>query len=231
MIQYAQNAIAHRVENNQPLIHLRWTTPEAPNNITQIYINRELVAVSEWPLQNELFLYYEEKNDLKFEVIHLNSKKIEHRYQNMKNYLNGWTQQYHKSRDYHLIRDEVFPAGTIIRLLNNESLVDRNELWRSTDHRGGFGSLFGEGLFGEDQATGIGLGRGQLGSGKLGVDGESLTLFTKLKTGSNLLQAMATDGNNNTLGSPIEIEDVLIREFPNPVINISISSDYALNWE
>lgn len=141
---------------------------------------------------------------------------------------NGWesTGSTHFTPHVTIHRDPALPLDTRLRINTDDgqTLLDHS-LWDATIPRVGFGSLFGQGHFGFDDAPAPGLGEAALGFGPLGFDQPPLTFrpsVDALLAGTHRL-SIETD---HTQTAAME---VIVDQLADPPQGMSLADD-VLTW-
>jgi hypothetical protein len=111
----------------------------------------------------------------------------------------------------------------------DDGQVPRIPLWPRDEHRGGFGVLFGYGGFGHDDATGPGVGEGQLGCGPLGSDGTAWRWRARgLDAGGHTLEVRATRPDGSGLSKTMVISKAT--ELPPVAAALQWTGANQLTW-
>jgi len=213
------------------LMHLWWSAPEQGDRVVQVYLNGELVEVSQDPSQRELWLICDRSHAQRIELLAVPAGDPEGLWRSRSDLLGSCESNINSESCFSLVRDEQLPVDSEVFVAVDGQLIDSGVLWPASEHRGGFGSVFGLGGFGYDGITGPGLGRGELGMGPLGVDGTAWRWRRgDLEEGVHNLSVAVKDQGGQAVADLALLDEVTIEAMPLPATDFSIDSDYTLRW-
>ena len=222
--------VLNQHERRTGLVHLWWRAPQQGHRLTQVYADDQLLAVTTHPRQREMLLTLDRARPTRIELLAVDADELDAALTARPDLLGGWTPAVHDSADVALLRDESLPIGTRVTVRAGGALVAESAMWDAADHRGGHGALFGLGGFGADDATGLGLGRGELGAGPLGTD---TTLWRwrgrDIPPGADELTVQAHDSKGHPLTPALSVPIALAPIDAAPP-ELNITPDFTLTW-
>jgi len=213
------------------LVHLWWSAPQQGDRLVQVYLDGELIEVSQDPSQRELWVMCDRERGHRIELLAVDANAPELLLEAHPEELRGWDSTIYNDVSFGLIRDErlVVDAEVVIKLDGED--VDRGLMWPVDESRGGFGAVFGEGGFGFDAAASLGLGRGELGMGLLGSDGTAWRWRRyDLGAGTHSLSVQVMDRKGQLQASPLDITGVVVESLPVPAETFTVDPDFTLRW-
>jgi len=227
-------AVLARTVAGQPgLVHLWWRAPEQGERLVQVYVDGELMEVSTYPAQRELWLMVEPSCAHRIELLAVPTDEPGElwREQGEKLGQGGTTPGAKFPGGVALLRDERWPVDTVARVMVDGAEVEEGPVWPTGENRSGFGALFGWGEFGWDAATGPGLGVGELGLGLLGVDGTAWRWRrADLAAGSHSVAVALLDGGGRAVAIPPPIVNFDIVRPADSAEALSMNAGFELSW-
>lgn len=210
------------------LVHLAWSAPEQGDRLVQIYANGELAGTSMSPADREAWLVLDAAAHTQIELLAVtpNDATTPHT-----DALAGASPPACPAGSFDLTRDAALPIDARLRLTIDDSAdALLTPLFPADAARSGFGSVFGEGGFGYDAATGPGLGLGQLGYGPLGTDGDALRWRDRtLGTGDHTLHLALVDAAGRPASEQSDLP-LTITRLPDPPAGLALDDDLQLTW-
>jgi len=213
------------------LVHLWWSAPEQGDRLVQVYIDGELIDMSQDSSQREMWLMCDRSVPHRIELLavpmtELNILRLLHLEQ-----LRSWDPPVNSEISLALVRDEQLPVDTRVSIEEAKLLIDEGAMWPAEEHRGGFGALFGVGGFGLDAATGPGLGVGELGMGPLGTDGAAWRWRRNdLAVGIHELDVITTDEQGLAVAQELALSPAVVDALPTQASTFSMDADFTLRW-
>lgn len=212
------------------LVHLWWHAPDQGDRLVQVYVDGLLVFTTADPAQREMWLTCDRSVAHRIELLAVSIHDTDAIHQSHPHLLMSWSPRPSTEIDVRLLRDESLAVDTRVTVRLNDLPVAESLMWGPHDHRAGFGSLFGEGSFGHDDATGPGLGAGGLGQGALGSDGGALGWrIENLPAGENTIHLAATNAAGFAVALPVS-RTVVSQPLPLPPSSIALDSNFVLSW-
>ncbi len=216
---------------HRALVHLWWSAPQQGNRLVQVYVDGTLTETSHDPGQRELWLMCDRSRGHRVELLAVDAADPDTLTREHPELLNSWDPPINGELSLSLIRDLRLPVDTRVVIEVDGQQVAEEPMWPATEHRGGFGAVFGEGEFGYDAVTGPGLGRGELGMGPLGSDGTAWNWRSSaINVGSHTVDVMALDSSGQVLVNNVSTTDVVVDSLPAPAASFSIDPDFTLRW-
>jgi hypothetical protein len=215
------------------LIHLWWLAPEQGDRLAQVYVDGELNTVTCDPAQRELWLVCDPSQPHQIELLAVPADDAENIWRSRPELLQGCQSPLRRHASLTLLRDERLPVDTMVAVRVDGDEVARTALWPASEHRGGFGALFGLGEFGRDALTGPGLGSpdSQLGMGPLGADGTAWRWTSDvLSAGTHTITAQALDPGGQVVAELTEPINLTIDAVPVEARKMTVSPDFRLSW-
>lgn len=209
------------------LFHLWWSAPTQGTRLVQVYINDALHTATLDPAQRELWLVLPPGRPHRIHLFAVEPADA----------LTPRPDPHGSGADgpadiagVTLLRDPAAPVGSVVGVAVDDGPVERAPLFGDGASRIGFGSVFGEGGFGFDAATGPGLGRGELGLGPLGGDGEAWRWRRDdLADGPHTLTLTHTDDAGRELAPAVTAGIEVGRLPPTPTL-VLLDADLTLSW-
>lgn len=210
------------------LAHLWWSAPQQASRLVQVYVDRELTDVSTHPDQREMWLVLDRSAPRRIELLAVPPGDV---WAEQPEALGGWDPAITGEVTLGVLRDEALPVDTRLTVSVDGVDTDHGQVWPPSEHRGGFGGLFGVGGFGHDAATGPGLGRGELGWGPLGTDGRAWRWRGgDLQTGIHNIDLIPTDRSGQSVAPIAGVPGVVVDRLPEPASTFTIDPDFTLRW-
>ena len=209
-------------------VHLWWRAPEQGERLVQVYIDGQLHDATAHSGQRDLWLTLDRSHPHRIELLAVDPDCV---CQDFAHLLTAWSPDVRDTAAITILRDETLPADTQIEIAIDGQRVASEPMWQADTHRSGFGNLFGLGGFGIDDATGPGLGLGELGMGVLGADGNAWRWREpRLPAGEHTITTTATTADGQPLTAPIT-QTVTIDQLPEPARNLTLDPDFTLHWQ
>lgn len=205
-----------------------WSAPRQGDRLVQVYVNAELAAHSASPSEREAWLLVDAGKHTQIELLAVEPMMAT---SPQADCLAGATPAVQPVASFALSRSYALPTDAqLVVQVDSDGGEQRIAFFADDVPRGGFGSVFGEGGFGYDAATGPGLGVGDLGYGPLGIDGRALrwrddAIADGVHVINLSLQDAAGQQAADDLALPVEIT-----RLPDPPGNISLGPDLLLTW-
>ena len=229
--QVFDRVLARRAAPPDPLhgrlVHLSWSAPQQGARLVQWYVNGVWAGVSASPGDREAWLLVDAGGHQQIELLAVDPADAATPSPAL---LAGVDPPTAPAASALVLRDNALPIDAWLSVAVDGGEPQRTPLFAADAPRGGFGAVFGEGGFGYDASTGPGLGRGQLGDGPLGTDGDALGWRDDtLPTGAHQLRlALQTP-----VGDPLSAErtmDFTITRLPDPPTAVTLTADFLLTW-
>jgi hypothetical protein len=210
------------------LVHIAWRAPRQGSRLVQFYLNGQLAGHSSSPTQREAWLVVDHARHTEIELLAVEPKLAA---QDRSHHLAGIDPATLSSVSLALLRDVSLPIDSRLEVTDRDTQrTEASDLFTPSDPRGGFGAVFGEGGFGYDASTGPGLGRGQLGYGPLGIDGDAITWRSDaMPPGETAIDLRLT----NATGQPAAVDTILsltIDRLPEPPRDLRLDDTFELTW-
>lgn len=181
--------------------HIWWRAPGQGNRVVQVYVDGELYDVTISPTQRECWIVTDLTHARRIELLAVAVDDPSGVRKPRPDLLTTWPVSVTSSLSAAVLRHQSLPVDTWLTTSLDEETGEQVALWPAEEHRGGFGVLFGEGAFGHDDATGLGLGEGGLGDGPLGSDGTAWRWTVReLAAGEHALAITPTDAVGRPMG-------------------------------
>jgi hypothetical protein len=207
---------------------LQWQAPDQGERLVQVYVNRRLYDVSPDPTCRWLWLNLAGYGFAEVQLLAVDPTQA---WTNLAAVLQPVTPPTGASVVVSLPRDQSWPADSWVEVQLDGQALGGGPLWDSGDSRGGFGVLFGEGLFGFDDQPGAGFGLLAWGQGAFGTDQPDWAWHAdQLPGGSHELQLRITDTPGRLVGTlqdPINLE---LAPAPAPPADLNVEPDFTLTW-
>lgn len=207
------------------LFHLWWSAPEQGSRVVQVYANGRLHEAVTDPAERERWLLFPAGRSVRIE---LRAVPIAEAW--VPRVLDTTDATPRDTAEVTLLRDPSVPVGAVVSVAVDDAPAEQALLFGPRDARIGFGAVFGFGGFGYDAVTGPGLGRGALGLGPLGADGEPWRWRRDdLPAGAHglTLSLANSEGQPLAQAEPVDIE---IETLPPPPMHLFIDDDLTLSW-
>lgn len=213
------------------LAHLWWSAPNQGNRLVQVYVQGELYDVTLDVTQRALYLDLDRTHTNRIELLAVPADDAQALWRPQQDLLASWSPSVASTAEVRLVRDETLATDTQVVVSIDGSDMDHGSMWPSDVSRSGFGALLGMGCFGFDDATGPGLGIGDLGAGPLGVDGFSWR-WHRDNLGQGVYNIDLTTVNHAGLAvaNPLSFQNVTLDDLPEPVEGLSLDESFTLSW-
>jgi len=212
------------------LVHLWWRDRSAAERLVQVYVNGELADVIADPQQRELWLIIDRSRPHRIELLAVPADEPDALWQARPDRLSSWDPPIQSSAEALVLRDESLPVDTKIEVAVDGETVAVGNLWPGDAARSGFGGWFGLGDFGQDAASGLGLGRGELGLGPLGRDGTAWRWSDPtLKPGPHVVTLTAKSVEGRRVSPPAHLP-VAVDALPPAAALLASPNDFTLAW-
>lgn len=218
------------------LVHLSWRPSagaDLSQRLVQVYLDGMLVAVTQSESQREAWISCDRRRPHCLELLAVPTDDPDSAEGFWRTWPASLTGCDSSSGRFvvRLLRDERLPVKTQILVRLDGQEIDRLPLWADDEHRAGFGALFGLGQFGRDAATALGLGRGELGVGPLGLDGVAWRWQgDDWPAGTHVLELAAVDLAGQAVADPVTLTGLEIPPPPADAGPLTIQSDFTLLW-
>ena len=213
------------------LVHVWWSAPQQRNRLVQMYLDDELTEVTIDSSQRDIWVLCDRNRMHRIELLAIDASDSEALWMSHQDQLLSWNPPTKTTASVAIIRDEQLSIDSQVIMEVDGEIVDQGAMWPADEHRGGFGSVFGIGEFGYDAATGLGLGVGELGMGKLGADGTAWRWRrSDFEPGTHSLSVRVEDRSGLRVANDAAIGDITIDALPSPASSFSIDSDFVLRW-
>lgn len=224
-------AVVDSSGQHEALVHLRWWTDAAAEALVQVYVNDELLEATDDPAQRECWLVLDRTVNSRVELLAVAAADRETVHTPRPELLDGWSPRVRDRLPVGLLRDESLAVDSRIVVTLDGVEVAEGELWPGDVGRSGFGGLFGVGGFGHDAASGLGLGRGELGLGPLGTDGGAWRWKSDaVPPGPHDVTLTARDPGGSPLAPPLVLPTFHADAVPAPAGSLAILPDFTLTW-
>lgn len=209
------------------LVHVMWVAPAQGDRLVQLYVDGQWAGVSASSAHREAWLVLDSHHP---HVIELLAVDVRDGVTPMHQHLAGMHPAIAPAGSATVMRDLALPVDARVSAAVDASSPVKTALFAADSPRGGFGAVFGEGGFGYDTSIGPGLGRGALGYGPLGSDGDALRWRdAALHDGSHTLELSLQDAAGQLL-SPALTLDFTIARPPAPPADVTLTPDLQLTW-
>ncbi|MEM1027541.1 MAG: hypothetical protein AAGJ38_05615 [Planctomycetota bacterium] len=224
-------AVVHEAGEHDSLVNLWWRDNTPEPSLVQVYVNGQLTTTTTSPDQRELWLIVNRSRQNRIELLKVNAEHADPLLEARPDRLRTWNPPISDGVEARVLRDESLPVDAKIEVAVDRQAVASGELWPNDTPRSGFGGLFGLGGFGQDTASGLGLGRGELGFGPLGTDGTAWQWHTRdLPPGSHSVTLTATDQTGQATSPPLTLDEFQVEALPRPATPLNMRSDFTLAW-
>lgn len=212
-------------------VHVWWSAPEQGERVVQVYLDGRLVEVSQDPSVRELWLICDRRRAHRVELVAVDVNDPDGVWKEHPEALRSWEPAVRGEASLAVMRDEGLPVDTHLKVLVDGEVVDRGAMWPASEHRGGFGGIFGVGEFGYDAATGLGLGFGELGIGPLGSDGTAWRWRRGgLPGGAHEVELGAEDTAGRVVAIGATLSGVQTESLPVAAKVLTVAPDFTLSW-
>lgn len=202
-------ALLRPATDGSGLAQLTWRAAGQGDRVVQVYIDGRLYDATAEPTDRAMWLQLDPTRGHAVELLAVPS---EQRWADHREALGGGSSAFTLTAAVAMNRDESWPIDSRVTVHVDGELVHDRPLWASTDHRGGFGGLFGEGPFGRDPATAPGSGLGEFGFGAFGFGGAAWRWRGRLTSGEHTIETRI-DGqvvetqlvNVDAIGEPVTV--------------------------
>lgn len=217
---------------DEQLVHLSWRAPQQGDRLVQVYVNDQLIDVSDDPAQRDMLLLLDRTQAQRIELLAVAVAERDALWRPHVDALRGWSPRVRSGAAVTVLRDEMMDVDAQVAVVMDEQVLDRGALWPADEHRGGFGALFGVGAFGFDAATGPGAGIGELGMGPLGADGSAWRWRRDpLPSGAHTLAVRLQSRDGQALADDSMLYDLDIDTLPREAAGLAISDPFTLTWQ
>lgn len=213
------------------LVHVWWRIVATEDRMVQVYVNDELVDVTDDPAQRDAWLIVDRARTNRIELLAVSMTNGGAVGEARADMLGGWSPRVVDRAEVALLRDEALPVDTRIAVSVDGAVVADRPLWPGDVPRSGFGGLFGVGGFGRDAASAPGLGRGELGHGPLGIDATAWRWSqAHLPPGPHTLALTAQHRDGQAISPPLNPPPLVADALPEPAYDLAIDTDFTLTW-
>lgn len=213
------------------LVQLWWRAPQQGDRLVQVYVQGELYDVTPDPSIKEICLLIDRAQTNRIELLAVPADDPQAVWRPQPEQLASWEPSVMSTAQVALVRDEVLPVDTQMGVSVDGVGTDHGAMWPNDETRSGFGALWGTGCFGYDDATGLGLGIGELGAGPLGADGTAWRWRRDdLGVGSHDIEVRAVNYAGLPVADALLIQNVLIDNLPDPVSGLAVDPSFRLSW-
>jgi len=213
------------------LAHLWWSAPSQGDRLVQVYVQGELYDVTLDITQREIYLNLDRTRTNRIELLAVPADDPEAVWRPQPDMLTSWSPGVVSATELRIVRDEALAIDTQVVVSIDGTNLDHGSMWPNDVPRSGFGALMGMGCFGFDDATGPGLGIGDLGAGSLGADGFAW-FWHRGDLGPGVYNLDLTTVNHAGLptANPLGFLDVAIDDLPAPVAGLTLDEAFTLSW-
>ena len=208
------------------LAHVWWRAPLQDERLVQVYVDGELAEVTDWPDEREVWLTLDRSRPHRIELLAVDAPDALEPHPEA---LRSWDRAFN-TLEAAVLRDERLAVESVVSAAVDGAVADEGPMWSARDHRGGFGALFGVGPFGMDDATGPGLGGGELGYGVLGTDGAAWRWNrTDIDAGAHevVIEARDEEGSPAALGIAMMHA---VEALASGAKEFNVSESFELSW-
>ena len=213
-------------------VHLWWRAPHQGERLVQVYVNDQLIDVSDDPAQRDMLLLLDRTQAQRIELLAVAIDDRDARWRPHVDALRCWSPPVRSGAAVTVVRDEAVAVDVHAVVLLDDAVADGGALWPADEHRGGFGALFGIGAFGHDAATGPGAGLGELGMGPLGADGSAWRWRRdRLPPGAHTLAVRLQTRDGQPLADDSMLYDLDVDALPREATDLAIAQPFTLTWQ
>ncbi len=209
------------------LVYLWWSAPIQGNRVVQVYVQGELYDVTLDSTVREMVLVLDRTRTNRIELLAVADDDVEAIWRPQPDLLESWQPEVLDVVEVTMVRDEALPVDTHVVAEVGGQAVDSGAVWPNDVNRSDPDDLL---EFAD--VSGLGLGVGGLGAGRLGFDA---TVWRwrrdDLAVGSHDININAVDLAGQPAADPILLQDVLIDNLPDPVMGLSIDQSFVLSWK
>ncbi len=224
-------AVMQESGEHDGLVHVWWRDAWVEDRLVQVYVNGELFDVTADPDQRELWLVLDRSQPNRIELLAVPAGSPDLMWNAKPERLMSWNPPIRDVAEAQVLRDESLPIDTRIEVVVDGEAVAAGSLWPGDVARSGFGGLFGLGGFGHDAASGVGLGRGELGFGPLGIDGTAWRWRDDtLAPGPHTVTLTARDAQGQAVSPPLTLAPVVVDALPTAATSLTAQPDFTLAW-
>lgn len=202
------------------LVHLWWRAPMQGDRLVQVYLNDALYDVTLDPVIREMFLIVDRTRQNRIELLAIPADDPQAAWRPQPQMLNAWQPAIYSNASVAIVRDVDLPVDTQIIVTVDSTAVVHGPMWPATETRSAPG---------DEDATGLGLGIGDLGAGPLGVDGTAWRWKHNPAAGEHSVRIEALDHTGQAVSDPLDLS-VTIEHLPDPVIDFTITPGFQLAW-
>jgi len=213
------------------LAYLWWSAPGQGDRLVQVYVQGELYDVSLDIFQRDMYLILDRTHTNRIELLAVQGDDPQALWRPQPDLLTSWIPSIANAAQVRFVRDEAIAIDTQVVVSVDGSNIDHGPIWPNDVPRSGFGALMGMGCFGFDDATGPGLGLGDLGAGSLGSDGFAWQWRRDdLSQGTYDIQFDTVNHAGVAETNPIAFQGVVIDDLPEPVADLTLDNAFSLSW-
>jgi len=213
------------------LAHLWWSAPGQGDRLVQVYVQGELYDVTLDISQREMYLILDRTHTNRIELLAVPADDPEAAWRPQPDLLASWNPSVNSTAQVRLVRDEALAVDTQVLVSVNGASLDHGPMWPNDVPRSGFGALMGVGCFGFDDATGPGLGLGDLGAGPLGADGFAWRWRRDdLPLGVYDIDLATVSHAGLAVTNPLTFQNVAIDDLLEPVTGLTLDGAFTLSW-
>ena len=203
------------------LVHLWWRAPMQGDRLVQVYINHALYDVTLDTSVREMFLVVDRTRQNRIELLAVPADDPQAVWRPQPGLLGAWQPVVSSVASVGLVRDVDLPVDTQLVVGVDGEVLDYGPMWPASETRSDPG---------DEEATGLGLGVGDLGAGPLGFDGTAWRWKRDgLEASEHLVHLDAVDQAGQAVAGPLELT-VAIEHLPDPAIGLSITPGFQLAW-
>lgn len=203
------------------LVHLWWRAPMQGDKVVQVYVNDVLYDVTLDPALREMLLILDRTRQNRVELLTVPADDPQSIRRPQPGLLRTWKPALDGSARVALVRDVNLPVDTQLVVGIEGGVADHGPMWPATETRG---------VPGDDDAMGLGLGVGELGTGPLGVDGTAWRwMRDDLEAGTHPVHVDAVNHAGQAVSDPLDFA-VTIEHLPDPVKDFYVTPGFQLAW-
>jgi hypothetical protein len=208
------------------LVHLWWSAPLQGARLVQVYVQDELYDVTLDPTLREMMLVLDRTRTNRIELLAVPDDDVEVLWRPQPDLLGCWQPGVMDAVEVAMVRDEALGVETQVVVEVDGQAVDSGAVWPNDENRSDPG-----GQLEEADVSGLGLGVGALGVGRLGFDGTAWRWRRDdLAVGSHDIEVKAQDLAGQSAATSILLQGVQIDNLPDPVAGLSIDDSFVLSW-
>ncbi|MEM8737672.1 MAG: hypothetical protein AAGG38_04240 [Planctomycetota bacterium] len=217
-------AVEDRYGEHDGLVHVWWRLVSEQEVWVRVYIDGVLTEVVTDPGQRDVWLVTDRTRACHVELCAVAVGET------------AWSAERWDVRERDrvgvvMLRDETFAVDARVRVELAGGVKVESAMWPGDAARSGFGGLFGLGGFGRDAASGLGLGRGELGHGPLGIDGEAWRWRSPaLPDGAYAVGVSVRDAAGRRVSAALPPTVKSVENPPEPAESLRVLTDFTLTW-